>query len=84
MPPDIAERLHGLPDVPLGAPLPTVSNLTPEVSLVAEIKGFDRRDAGVDIEKGFILTYNQEEELEEDGLSIKILPVWRWLLGGIE
>lgn len=36
----IADRLRGLPEVPPETPLPTVSNLTSPVVLVAEIKGF--------------------------------------------
>jgi predicted AAA+ superfamily ATPase len=27
-----------------------------------------------------ILTYDEEETLEKDGKTIKILPVWKWLI----
>lgn len=29
-------------------------------------------------EKGVVITYDSEEELEEDGLPISIIPVWKW------
>lgn len=32
------------------------------------------------LEKGFILTESQEEIIEKDGLTIFVLPVWKWLL----
>lgn len=30
---------------------------------------------------GLILTNNIEEEVEKNGISIKIMPVWKWCLG---
>jgi len=31
-------------------------------------------------DKGMILTYDEERELIRDGIKIKIMPVWKWLL----
>lgn len=30
--------------------------------------------------KGFILTFDQEEEINKEGIEIKIIPVWKWLV----
>ncbi len=32
------------------------------------------------IEKGAVLTYNDERKTEFKGRTISILPVWKWLL----
>jgi len=32
------------------------------------------------IDKGTILTWNQEEDLDRNGVHISIIPVWKWLL----
>lgn len=31
--------------------------------------------------EGFILTYNQEETLTHNGCTIRVVPVWKWLIG---
>ncbi len=31
--------------------------------------------------QGLILTYNQKDEFKLEGKTIKVLPVWKWLLG---
>ena len=30
--------------------------------------------------KGFILTFDQEEEINKEEIEIKIIPVWKWLV----
>jgi predicted AAA+ superfamily ATPase len=32
------------------------------------------------LKEGLILTYNQDDHFEKDGKTIKVLPVWKWLL----
>jgi len=32
------------------------------------------------LQQGLVLTHNQTDELKQDGKTVKILPVWRWLL----
>jgi predicted AAA+ superfamily ATPase len=32
------------------------------------------------IKNGIILTYHQEESIVHNGFSVRVLPVWRWLL----
>ena len=34
-----------------------------------------------DLTEGLILTLDGEEELTVDGLTIRVKPVWKWLLG---
>jgi len=33
------------------------------------------------LNSGFILTLNQEDEISTGGIKISILPVWEWMLG---
>jgi predicted AAA+ superfamily ATPase len=49
--------------------------------------GRDRELAGLagamskhGLTEGIILTYNQEETIVQDDSSIRVLPVWRWLI----
>ncbi len=32
------------------------------------------------LKEGYILTYNQREEIKVDDFTIKVLPVWQWML----
>jgi len=32
------------------------------------------------LREGHIITFDQEEEFEQKGIKIKIIPVWKWLL----
>ena len=31
------------------------------------------------IKENFIVTYNQEKEFHEQGISVKAIPAWKWL-----
>jgi len=47
-----------------------------------EIGGLVEAMTGLGLDEGFILTYNQEETIPtEQGRTITVVPVWRWLLG---
>jgi len=45
-----------------------------------EILGLANAMRTFSIQDGSLLTYNQEETIVHDGLTIKVLPVWKWLL----
>lgn len=45
-----------------------------------EIGGIVEAATGFQIKKGLILTGNQEDERIVDGITVKIKPVWRWLI----
>ena len=32
------------------------------------------------LRKAVIVTYDEEETIEKDGLTIEVVPVWKWLL----
>jgi len=32
------------------------------------------------LKSGMILTYDQEERIQKDGIKISLLPAWKWLL----
>jgi len=32
------------------------------------------------LRKGFVLTFDHEEQLNREGIKIEIKPVWKWLL----
>jgi hypothetical protein len=31
------------------------------------------------LDKGFILTYNQEDEIDVEGKRVIIKPIWKWM-----
>lgn len=45
-----------------------------------EIEGLVECCRWLDKDEGIILTNDQEEKIKAEGISIKILPVWKWLL----
>lgn len=45
-----------------------------------EISGLTEAMKQYDLKEGLILTLDEEEEVTVSGLSIKIKPVWKWLL----
>lgn len=45
-----------------------------------ETKALVKIAGGFDIEKTIIVTYDDERTIEVDGLSIDVVPVWKWLL----
>ncbi len=47
-----------------------------------EVKGLLEALEKYKLKGGLILTYNQEEEFVEAGKTIKLMPVWKWLLLG--
>lgn len=32
------------------------------------------------LDRALIITYDEEETIEKDGLTIEVIPVWKWLL----
>ena len=45
-----------------------------------EIRGFRKAMTDIKADKFIILTMDQEETIEQDGLKIEILPAWKWLI----
>jgi predicted AAA+ superfamily ATPase len=34
----------------------------------------------LELDKGLILTYDEDDEIEYKGLKVDVVPVWKWLL----
>ena len=32
------------------------------------------------LDRALIITYDEEETIEKDGLTIEVIPAWKWLL----
>ena len=45
-----------------------------------EVKGLLEAMEKFKLKEGFVLTYNQEDTLEEQEKKIIVKPVWKWLL----
>lgn len=45
-----------------------------------ELKSLIAGNNELNCDSAKILTYNQEEIIEKDGLEIEVIPVWKWLL----
>ncbi len=35
------------------------------------------------LKTAIIVTYDEEETIEEEGIRIEVVPVWKWLMGGV-
>ena len=46
-----------------------------------ELKGLLEAAKQFNLKQGFILTKNQEYRFQKDGVKIKVVPTWKWLLG---
>lgn len=47
---------------------------------IREINGLIEAMRFFGLSNGLILTHDQENDIQKDGCSIKVLPVWKWLL----
>ena len=45
-----------------------------------EIKALIKTMDETELEKGYILTYNEEEKIDYAGYLIEVIPVWKWLM----
>ena len=45
-----------------------------------EIRGLAKLSAVLPCRRWSIITYDEEEVIEEEGLTIEVIPVWKWLL----
>jgi len=45
-----------------------------------EIDGLVEACITHNLKKGLLLTYDQEETFQKDGVKIKVIPVWKWLI----
>lgn len=55
-------------------------DMTDEKTRKREIKSLKQAMAETDIKKGTIVTYIQEELIEEDNLNINVIPGWKYFL----
>lgn len=55
-------------------------SLSESTTFERETKALVKIAGSFDIEKAIIVTYDDEKTIEVDGVSIQIVPVWKWLL----
>ena len=55
-------------------------NLKDEMTRKREISALYKVMNVLDVEKYLIITRDDEEVIEENGLEIKVIPVWKWLM----
>ena len=48
------------------------------------MKGLLKACKATDSRKGIIITSETEEETEEDGVKIKLIPAWKWCGEGMD
>ncbi len=51
-----------------------------EKNMDREISGLIEAMKKFKLKKGLIVTYDDEKEIVKDGLKIKVIPVWKWML----
>jgi predicted AAA+ superfamily ATPase len=52
--------------------------LTPE-NLDRELNGLLEAMTELNLQEGYILTMDQQEQLEKNGYKIQVIPVWKWM-----
>ena len=45
-----------------------------------EVKALRKISEAFPVEKAFIITRDEEKTLSEEGLTIEVIPIWKWLL----
>ncbi len=55
-------------------------NLSDAETFEREVTGLCKLNTAFPLKKAFILTYDEEAEIEREGLHISILPLWKWML----
>ncbi|GHU95727.1 hypothetical protein FACS189479_09370 [Spirochaetia bacterium] len=46
-----------------------------------EVKALIKVSQRIDVREMIIITKDEEDDIVEDGKTIKVIPVWKWLLG---
>jgi predicted AAA+ superfamily ATPase len=46
-----------------------------------ELKGILEAAGSMGLKEGYILTFNEEDGFVMEGVSVKVVPAWKWLLG---
>jgi predicted AAA+ superfamily ATPase len=57
-------------------------NISDTVTLLREIKALIKLSEACNLENLEIITYNEEKVFRENGSTIHVIPVWKWLLKG--
>ncbi|MDF1576758.1 MAG: ATP-binding protein [Bacteroidales bacterium] len=52
-------------------------------NLPREVNGLAEALKELDLSEGFIFTFKQKDELEKDGKTIHVIPVWEWMAFGL-
>ena len=55
-------------------------SITDSPTFERETKALVKIANSFDIEKAIIVTYDDERTIEVNGVSIDVIPVWKWLL----
>ncbi len=55
-------------------------DITREETLQRELEGLAAAAKYFNIKENFIITYNQERDFSINGVSIKAMPAWKWML----
>ena len=56
--------------------------MSDESTLEREIKALVALNTLYPLKRAIIVTYEDEEVMERDGLKMEIVPVWKWVLNG--
>lgn len=54
--------------------------MTTQATRDREIKALVDFSKVFKLDRALIITYDEEETIEKDGLTIEVIPAWRWLL----
>ena len=49
-----------------------------------EVKGLIEAMKFLNLSEGYIITSELEEEIQEEGKTVRLLPLWKWLLSEVK
>jgi uncharacterized protein len=55
-------------------------SITDDATFEREVNALKKIAQAFDIQKLYIITKNQEKEIELENAMIKVIPIWKWLL----
>ena len=55
-------------------------DLTTQETKDREVKALVDFSKVFKLDRAIIVTYDEEETIEKDGLNIEVIPIWKWLL----
>ncbi|MGL5894211.1 MAG: ATP-binding protein [Bacteroidales bacterium] len=58
-------------------------SIVDDATFERETKALVKLNSAFDTKRSIIITYNEEREIDVDGLKIEVIPIWKWLVNNL-